>query len=306
MAVVMLNPNITLVEGYNLQSHSKASEDYISVIFHYGNIVWEGLVPVKYRRTGLDLTTVEEINNHLNKVYNEICQSFDGSWQREQENYWRTEKPKAHTTKSFFDALVDNSFSWKCPTCDFPVNKNPARRLQDLKEFGYTIATNTNLYCDGCGTRQQHYKILPITRVALSGNGYETWSPALRSRVLNVLGNIDVYENKVNRHVLPDHKFPEIRWDNDTKSENPDTMTDQEIRDKFQLLSNQRNQEKREVCRRCYQTGERGIIFGIQYFYKGDAFWNPKYPETGKAAEQGCEGCGWYDVAAWRESISQK
>lgn len=302
----MLNPNIVLPNDYNLQSHAKASEDYIAVRFNYENFVWDGLVPVKYRRTGLDLRTPDQINSHLNNVYDEIRQSFDGSWIREQEEYWRTEKSRANTTKSFFDALANKPLNWKCPSCDFPINKNPARRLQDLKEFGYTLATSTNSYCRNCESNHQHYMLLPISRVALSGNGYETWSPALRKRVLNVLGNIDVYENKVNRHVLPDHKFPEIRWGSDTKADNPDTMTDQEIKDKFQLLSNQRNQEKREVCRKCYQTNQRGIIYGVFYFYQGGPSWDLNYPATGKAAEQGCVGCGWYDVAAWRESINQK
>lgn len=301
----MLNTNIVLPNGYNLQSHAKASEDYIAVKFYYEGFNWSGLVPINYRRTGLNLKTPDEINSHLNKVYDEIERSFNGSWHYDQEEYWRTEKSRAHTTKSFFDALAKDPLSWKCPSCDFPVNKNPARRLQDLKEFGYTIATSTNSYCHKCMSNQQLYMMLPIPRVALGGNGYETWSPALRKRILNVLGGIDVYENKYNKHALPDHKFPEIRWGDDTKAENPDTMTDQEIRSKFQLLTNQRNQEKREVCRQCYQTGQRGKLFGVSYFYKGGPTWNALYPATGKAAEQGCVGCGWYDIAAWRESINK-
>lgn len=31
------------------------------------------------------------------------------------------------------------------------------------------------------------------------------------------------------RNCLPDHKFSEIRWDADTKAENPDNMTNEEI-----------------------------------------------------------------------------
>ena len=72
--------------------------------------------------------------------------------------------------------------------------------------------------------------MLPIERGGNIGNGYETWSPALRKRIIRVLGGIDVYELVSNPHCLPDHKFSEIRWDDDTKAENPDTMTDDEIR----------------------------------------------------------------------------
>ncbi len=80
-------------------------------------------------------------------------------------------------------------------------------------------------------------------------------------------------------------------------------MTDEEIKSKFQLLTNQRNQEKREVCRTCYQTGKRGIAFGIPYFYKGDENWDSEIPEKGKDAECGCEGCAWYDFAEWRKHL---
>ena len=81
-------------------------------------------------------------------------------------------------------------------------------------------------------------------------------------------------------------------------------MTDQEIREKFQLLSNQRNQQKREVCRNCFQTGKRGTIYGIQYFYEGTDRWDSQIPSKGKAAEKGCIGCPWYDIARWRKELN--
>jgi hypothetical protein len=69
-----------------------------------------------------------------------------------------------------------------------------------------------------------------------------------------------------NSNLLPDHKFPEIRWGNDTKRDSPEHLNDKEIKEQFQLLSNQRNLQKREVCRQCYQTGDRGYPFGIKYY----------------------------------------
>ena len=80
-------------------------------------------------------------------------------------------------------------------------------------------------------------------------------------------------------------------------------MTDDEIRQKFQLLTNQRNQQKREVCRTCFQTGKRGYPFGIKYYYAGSEDWDPGIPAKGKKAECGCVGCGWYDVAEWRRQL---
>ena len=145
--------------------------------------------------------------------------------------------------------------------------------------------------------------LLPIDRVEIAGNGYETWSPALRKRIIRVLGGVDVYEGTPSAHLLPDHKFSEIRWDENTKAENPDDMTDDEIRAKFQLLTNQRNQQKREVCRNCFQTGKRGTIYGISYFYEGDEYWDKSIPVKGKEAEKGCVGCPWYDIQNWKEHL---
>lgn len=187
-----------------------------------------------------------------------------------------------------------------------PRNPNPQRRIQDLKEFGYTIATNLSRYCPKCKENTSQRIMLPIKRGGNQGNGYETWSPALRKRIIELLNSFDVYENVTTPHCLPDHKFSEIRWDDKTKAENPDTMTDNEIKSKFQLMTNQRNQQKREICRTCFQTGKRGQIYGIPFYYKGNENWNPKFPKKGKDAEKGCEGCPWYDIDKWRKELIKK
>ena len=77
------------------------------------------------------------------------------------------------------------------------------------------------------------------------------------------------------------------------------------IKKDFQLINNQRNQQKREVCRKCYQTNERGIIYGINYFYQGNQLWDKGIPKRGKVAERGCIGCGWYDIEEWRNKLSK-
>ena len=223
-------------------------------------------------------------------------------WNKDQDEYW--DGKRAEVTQEIFNSLRDGN--WKCVNHDLPSNPNFARRIQGLKEAGYTISTNTNMYCKHCKKNTTHLMLLHIPRVELAGNGYETWSAGLRKRIINVLGGVDAYENVAYRNVLPDHKFSEIRWDDDTKAENPDNMTDEEIKSKFQLLTNQRNQQKREVCRKCYQTGERGTIFGIDYFYKGTDKWDDSIPRKGKKAEEGCIGCPWYDIQTWRTELNKK
>ena len=298
-----LNPNIKLFSGRSY--NTKASEEYVHVVFSYPDVksTWDGWIPVEYRRTGVsipenDKTALEE---HLNNIYSQMHPAKYASWKAEQDKYWNA--TRSVETKDIFYILADGK--WHCRNCDIS-NANFARRIQDLKEFGYTIATHVNYRCPKCGNnRSTRLLLLPINRVELAGNGYETWSPALRARIIRVLGGIDVYENTSSRNCLPDHKFSEIRWDADTKEENPSTMSDAEIRAKFQLLSNQRNQQKREVCRNCFQTGQRGTIYGIPYFYEGGPSWDKSIPEKGKVAERGCVGCPWYDIERWRSELAR-
>lgn len=301
--MVTLNSNITIIDK-DRKYNTKASEEYISVRFTYDRDIWEGWIPVVYRRTGISIeeNDKDSLYDYLNNIYNQMKPSNYKDWVKKQDEYWNSSR--SVETKEIFNILKDGK--WHCRNCDIN-NPNFARRIQDLKEMGYTISTHVNYQCPVCGNRRSTRLILlPIDRVVIAGNGYETWSPALRKRILRVLGYKDVYEDNVSRNVLPDHKFSEIRWDANTKGENPDDMSDEEIKAKFQLLTNQRNQQKREVCRNCYQTGKRGTIYGIDFYYKGGPYWERIIPQTGKEAEKGCIGCPWYDIERWRKELKKK
>lgn len=289
---------------YYICVNTKASESYIDVTFKYNDTQWDGWVPVEYRRTGVNISDGEtdELYRYLNSIYDQMNPKNYRVWLQKEDARWS--HSRSVETKEIFNLLKDGK--WHCRNCEIN-NPNFARRIQDLKEMGYTIATHLNYHCPKCGNnRSTRLLLLPIDRVELAGNGYETWSPALRKRILRLFNYIDAYEGTVNRNCLPDHKFSEIRWDDDTKSENPDTMTDDEIREKFQLLTNQRNQQKREVCRKCFQTGKRGSIYGIDFYYEGGRFWESTIPTKGKAAEEGCIGCPWYDIERWRKELMRK
>ncbi|MBE6364294.1 MAG: restriction endonuclease [Lentisphaerae bacterium] len=302
-----LNKNITILSP-NEKKHTKASERYVHVRFDYEKekMHWEGWIPIEYRRTGvhIEFSNKKSLYAYLNRIYIEMNPQKYSEWEKSQNEFWNQEKNKANITKTFFDGLKD--CQWKCRTCELPENPNFARRIQDLKEFGYTIATDTKRFCPKCNKNNTHLLLLPIKRYGIAGNGYETWSSKLRNKILQVLQNIDVYENRHSTNLLPDHKFPEIRWDEQTKVDNSNDMTDSEIKSKFQLLTNQRNLQKREVCRECFQSGKRGNLFGIKYYYAGEEQWNKNIPSKGKCAEQGCVGCPWYDIAAWRNSLNEK
>lgn len=130
-----------------IRNHSKASEKYVDVTFSYDNgLYFNTSVPIQYRRTGIDIPEddLNQIRDYLIKVYNEVNPDNWENWKKEQADFWKA-KPKADTTKSFFDKLTED-FEYKCVNCQLPNNPNWARRIQDLKEFGYTIATKLSEY----------------------------------------------------------------------------------------------------------------------------------------------------------------
>ena len=258
-------------------------------------LVWEGAIPYQYRRTGLLLNTEEEVANYLRGIKNYFTPNNVRRWLKREYKYWNEHySARATTTTPFFYKLLSKSWVYGH---EFPENPNPQRRIQDIKDKGYTIASKRE-------GKQWKRKLLPLPRA--TAHSYETISSELRGRVLATLNFENAYElSNTNRQgLLPDHKFPEIRWDAATPVVNQPDMSADDIRAKFQLLDNQRNQQKREVCRHCFQTGERGTLFGISFFYAGTSRWSDDVPMTGSEAEQGCIGCGWYDIQMWRNSLN--
>jgi hypothetical protein len=294
------NKNIKVV---GLRVHSKASEKYVDVLFSYpSGSTWEGSIPYYYRRTGLFLDSAETIAALVDKSYELVTEPSVGTWVAAEKQLWKTEYDGKGVTKAFFYKLLN--LKWNSVEGDLPANRNWARRIQDIKEMGYTLATDTRRYCPKLKRNTTHILLLPFPRGVKTG--YETFSPTLRKRIISVLGSYDAYEGKVrpSNLLLPDHKFPEISWDEKTREKNPDEMTDEEIRAKFQLLDNQRNLEKREACRRVIQTSNVGTIFGINYYLNGKD-WPVNIPKVGKEAEQGWKLCPWYDIEAWRKSLNK-
>lgn len=287
-----------------VREHTKASEKYIDVEFFYKNQEkWDGSVPYYYRRTGLFLEDPKKIAELITSAYDALKKESAKKWIATERKSWNTEHKRKSVTKPFFDKLLN--LKWNCVDTDLPSNRNWARRIQAIKEMGYLLATNTNRYNPKSKRNTTQIILIPLEKGPQTG--YEVFSPKLRKRIIKVLGSYDAYEGKVRPSslLLPDHKFPEIGWDEETREENPDDMSDEEIRAKFQLLDNQRNLEKREACRKVSQKGKLGTIFGINYYMNGNENWPKNVPKVGKASEKGWKLCPWYDIEAWRQSLNE-
>jgi len=275
--------------------NTKATEYYVRTRFVQADgFEWNTVVPYIDRRAGLNIKTEEELADYLRSIKPYFGKKAMKDWRRKEQKRGLI---GGDVTKPFFDVLL----SFKEEIEKLPQNNNGARRIQDIKDAGYTVASVPN-----AKGRMTSRILLPIPLHAEMG--YETFTPQFKARVIRLLKEWDVFEARKNnkKSLLPDHKFSEVRWDEATKAENSMDMTDEEIIQKFQLMDNRRNQQKREVCRQCFQTKIRGTIYGIKFYYKGGEQWDSSIPEVGKAAEKGCEGCPWYDIDLWRKKLNEK
>ena len=296
-----LNKLTRLLQGTNITVHefidnNKASENYVRTTFVQDNgFRWDTVVPYVDRRAGMNIETEEELAEYLISIKPYFRKDAMENWKKQE---LKRGLIGGSVTPLFFDVLL----SFKEEFERFPMNPNSARRIQDIKDAGYTLASVPR----PGGLKGNNRILLPLPLHAEMG--YETFTPQFKARVIRLLRERNAFEARVTakKALIPDHKFSEVRWDDETKAENSMEMTDAEIIQKFQLLDNQRNQQKREICRRCFQEGIRGTIYGIHYFYEGDENWDPSIPKVGKAAEKGCIGCPWYDIELWRKMLNKE
>ena len=289
-----------ILKGKNIVVHefidnNKASETYVRTTFIQDNgFKWDTVVPYVDRRAGLNIQTEQELADYLVSIKPYFRKETMESWKKQE---LKRGLIGGSVTPLFFNVLL----SFKEEFERFPVNPNSARRIQDIKDAGYTLASVPRPN----GLKGYNRILLPLPLHAEMG--YETFTPQFKARVIRLLKERNAFEARVTakKALIPDHKFSEVRWDEETKAENSMEMTDAQIIQKFQLLDNQRNQQKREICRRCFQEGIRGTIYGIKYFYEGDEHWDETIPKVGKAAEKGCKGCPWYDIELWRKMLNK-
>ena len=175
-----------------------------------------------------------------------------------------------------------------------PGNSNPQKQVQALRDKGLCIMTESE--------NGKTYLRL-VEGIETYGFESEKIPKEIRDRALKLYGNIDALSGKKlpDSRLIIEHRFPEERW-KDRPAEDNINMSDEDIKKKFQLLTAQYNLVKREACKKCARYGKRQSPFGITYFYEGDEEWSCD-TEFGQDAEDGCIGCGWYDVATWKKCL---
>lgn len=283
------------VKVIGFYDHKKASERYVVVSVASDGEEREWRLPYYYRRTNVRIDNVADLVDYIKECKPRLSAKNIEECKAEFGRLARSMFGKnAGVTLPIFRRLLKNCGDWVWNK-DFR-NPNPQRRIQAIKEMGFTIATKIE-------AQNTYHMLLPFDVV--KAPTYETIPAKVRAAILAALEGLDAYSGrKSGISILPDHKFPEIRWEKETAESN-EGLTEAEMRRKFQLVPESINQSKREVCRRCFQTGMRGKLSEIDFYYAGGEEWPADVPKTGKAAEAGCVGCFWYDMSAWRDALNE-
>lgn len=135
-----------LLEGSGISigecySNTKASEYYVAVTFKQDDgFEWKTVVPYIYRRSGLCLDNDEDVVEYLKSIKKYFTKEAMASWKQTELKRWddaaeKREDKDSLVTIEFFKQLL----SFKTEV-EMPKNPNPQRRLQTIKDQGYTVA----------------------------------------------------------------------------------------------------------------------------------------------------------------------
>lgn len=283
---------------------SKTTDKFHEVKFEYEkNKVWIGCVPSSYKELSLEMS-YEDICVNLEKWYEELRYENRPVLKELALTKWGHPSPETSETGKVFLKLLHGNGEWVCRTCGTgKINDQPAARIRDIKKRGYIIATKTR-DCLVCKSRTYQDMLILLTVSAQKRQEFRLpMNDVTKTRIISVLNRKDAVYDVVRREreFVIDHKFPSQRWDT-VETKNHPKMTEHEIRDKFQLLTNQTNMLKSRFCDDCVKTGKRATFMGISWYWAGNSRWAGK--SLGDPA--GCNGCPWHDVELWKQKASQK
>ena len=203
------------------------------------------------------------------------------------------------------ECFIKNPNRWGCSGCYSRKsgNTNPSKTIEYLElKKGYLIERASNsvtdrtesmrvsgtIYCGQCKKKKTHYRLMRLLpSIPKSNRG--TLPLWLRKRVLELYDKEDVIFGKelnVGTQRV-DHKIPVARL-TVPEQKYKKSMSDKEIIDLFQPLTEWGNRKKEKSCTKCIATGKRGKppIKGYkQLYWIGDE----EYRGT-------CVGCDWHDI----------
>lgn len=275
---------------------SKTDNQFVEVTFKYPNgSIWEGCFPLYYPPMSIQFD-IADIMSLLPDAYNQMAPELIASLISKAKKSWP--KAKGSETYKVFESLLTGK--WECRSCGAgKINDQPAARIRDIKKNGFIVATKSRT-CSTCIKKQYHDILLIFDIESKAKSEFrKPISAQMKIKIISELGSKDVFFNSVrpsNEFVI-DHKFPSQRWEKPETDNNQLSYSD--IKNKFQLLTNQSNMLKSRLCDDCCRTGIRPDFLGIKWFYHGNENW-----VSNNKIGSGCYGCPWFDLEEWKNKIN--
>jgi hypothetical protein len=281
----------------------KTSDIFHSVEFTYGDYKWNGVIPQKIEHQGFEISDAE-MDKQFEKAYVELNPTKKAAWITRTNIEW-TDKQKTSATYNVLAALF--SGEWECRVCG-PVRKASTQcpsRLRILRKDRYVIGSKTRK-CEDCKKKTMHDILVMLPSPTIQKSKHELRKPMsikLKNKIKKFFDNKDSSSGRTltAKELIIDHKFASQRWGK-PETDNPDSMSEDAIRNKFQLLTNQGNTLKSRYCDTCVKTGKRGSFMDIEWYYLGDENWVGDIKDN----EEGCKGCPWYDLELWKSKLLEK
>lgn len=199
-----------------------------------------------------------------------------------------------------FETMSD--CKWHCTKCELKsAQAKTWQQWKDEKGIQFDSDESGNNFkwirCQTCGKKTVHRKLKSTEIKAVNIKARKTIPDSVKKRAKVLYGFIDEYtlrEEAANILEL-DHRIPQVRWE--SSEEDNRNLTDEEIKNKFMLLTSKNNLLKSRYCEQCKLTGLRAKGYReIEFWYLG----NEKYDE-----KIGCEGCFWYNPSKWRSELNR-
>ena len=199
-----------------------------------------------------------------------------------------------------FETMSD--CKWHCTKCELiSAQAKTWQQWRDEKGIQLDKDEKGNWYkwiaCKICGKKTVHRKLRSTEIDVVGIKARKNIPDSIKRRAKEIYKNIDEYtlrEEAANTLEL-DHRKPQVRW---TSTEKVNTgLSDEQITEKFMLLTRKNNLLKSRFCEKCKATGIRANGYrDIEFWYVGNKYYDDVL---------GCEGCFWYNPSKWRKELNK-
>lgn len=199
-----------------------------------------------------------------------------------------------------FETMSD--CEWHCSKCELLSGQAKTWQVwRQEKGIQLDQDENGNWYkmiaCSTCGIKTVHRKLKSTEIITEDLKARTSIPQKVIKRAKELFGCVDEYSmrTEVAKVLELDHRTPQVRWK--TNEDDNSNLSDEQIKEKFMLLTSPNNLLKSRICEECVKTNKRGKGYKvIEFWYKG----TESYSE-----DIGCEGCFWHNPSKWREELNK-